>query len=461
MLQTTGGEPGGQSGTLKRKDGLSRSYAASIAFTLALALELVPGSSRDASAVGFVRLDSSSFLLKAQDRGNSTSALVVGPRLESDGKVLSTKLEAQGITFLSDRSSFTVEASNAYIATSWNLMPHHQFTLGRRVYDWSVADDAWKMGLWSPRFLWDPLRPETVGLVGAFYQYQSRSWRLLAAASPMSIPERGFPVRQENGRLTSASADWVEPYRYINAMNQLMPIQYKIKYPAIRELVMNPGATASIRYGAERGVWAQSVYGLLPIHQPDLTVNAVILPQDSALAATIYPRVLFHHLLTGEAGYRGDGWSLWASYSRESPLHKDAPSDRMVQPVGPATIIAGGGDFTVSRFSARAQILWIDEKRPPLKEGDMDLGLPSRFPYRRAVKVGGRWDVSHKFVYDMSHTRDVAESSGLTSIDMTYLPGKRWSLGVGADFFASDTGRGLIGQYEGNDRVRGRISYEF
>lgn len=416
-----------------------------------------------ASAAGFIRMESAGFLKQAQDRGNSSSTLVLGPELKGDGRVISGELDLQAITFLSDKSSFTVEAENAYVATSPELMSRHQISLGRRRYDWSESDDSWKTGLWSPRFNWDPIRPQQVGLTGAFYRYQTSNWRVLGFASPVSVPERGYPIREQDGKLTSASPDWVPMMESVQIKDfaRPVPIQYSLQYPELKELVMNPGAAVSLRYGRERGFWLNGVYGVLPVHQVDMAVEQSFYLDQKAVKATVHPRILTHEVLTLESGYRGSNLQGWASASGEYPLEKAISQGQAANRIGPALLMSGGGSVQLAGgFEILGSYLQIHEKKPAPKPGDLPIELPSRFQYTQAMKLGAQWTGMTHLTYGFNWTADLKDKSHLFSADIAFNK-SGWQLGIGSDFFASATNRGPIGQYLGNDRVRGRIAYAF
>ena len=156
-------------------------------------------------AAGSIGLESTGFLRTSKDRSDSSYLFSLGPEFEVVGENLEGKFELQAMSFLDDASSITLESKNAYLSTSKNLINGVQFTAGRRKYDWSLFDDTWKYGLWSPRFMWDPLRPEQVGLTGVFYTYETSNWRVLAYGSPVSIPERSYPIQNVNGKISSNS----------------------------------------------------------------------------------------------------------------------------------------------------------------------------------------------------------------------------------------------------------------
>ncbi len=462
-----------EAGVLNRRarPGCAQSSSLTIAARIAMC-GLVSSAtwSSSAHAVGFVRLESNGFLKKSTERANQSSMLILSPQLSHEGKILKGELDVQAIGFMTDRSSFTLESKNSYLSTSTQLMPHHQVSIGRRYYDWSVVDDSWKMGMWSPRFLYDPLRPEQVGLTGAFYTYQSAKWRFLAYGSPLSIPERGFPVRQDNGRLVSPSPFHVEPYKYVQFSGQRIPIRYSIQDLNLSKILFNPGAAASLRYGDKQGVWVQGMYGLLPIHQVNLTIEPTYTIQPGVAEIPVYARVLHHHIATAEMGHRTDTTNAWVSFTGEAPLQKAIPENQIAGRMGPSYIASVGGDIRVVRtVKLSGSAIYIHENLPPIDTSSIDVDLSPRFQFKRAYRVGSLWDLSERLNTSANWTHDVLNSSRLMSFDFNLRFGHRvptarsgvWLVNLGADFFASQTDKGFIGQYNGNDRVRGGLSYAF
>jgi hypothetical protein len=210
------------------------------------------------------------------------------------------------------------------------------------------------------------------------------------------------------------------------------------------------------------------------MHQVDIAVEATInvTAAGDSLSTTLHPRVLLHHLATAETGYKDKTWGLWVSATGENPLPQGTPPGWMTSPVGPALIGAAGGDLVVpgglvpGSLTLNASFLNVQENKPPLAPNQFNLNLPSRFDYTKAWQVGGRWAGFSKLTYDIKWTFDLANASNLLSFDATYNAAKLGAssgmiLGLGTDFFNTATGQGLIGQLQGNDRIRARIAYAF
>lgn len=430
---------------------------------------------RPAYALGEVILDSSGFLRESSQRPDSSSFLIAGPKWETQSKYVEAQIDVKAYVFLPETASLSFQAKNLYAATGRSLMPGHQFTLGRRTYEWSAADDVWVMGLWQPRFLWDPMRPIQDGLFGAFYTFETSEFRLLAYASPISIPELGSTLYQEGGQVRSFSP-WFNPLpnevaMQIGSNTVLKPIQYSIQYPSVAESIFRPGAAVQARFGGRTRFWGALAYGVLPVHQIDMAAD-VGLKADGPVNASIYPRFLAHQLLTLEAGYRGKFWSVFGSVTGESPVgaSRSIPEDWLYTPVGPSLISSVGGSLTWREgLKVTASFLNVMEKPETLPpQSDIDIKLPGRFPFRRATLLQAAWQNRTDFSYQLNWIYDTELDSGLVTTGIFYRPGfsvspdnARLTYGVGSDFISSTTGQGWIGQYVGNDRIRGSVAYAF
>ncbi len=430
---------------------------------------------KNANASGIIKAESNGFLRRSEDRADSSSTIAVGPRIDNQGKYVEGKLDLDAIIQVSDtkqltidHSAFTLEASNAYIATSKKLMNRHQVTVGRRDYDWSKFDKEWELGAVSPRFIWDPTRPQSVGMTGIFHSYESKHWRVLSHASPLSIPERGYPVRNENGNLSSSNAFYVPTFENAVIAKQNFAIKYNVEYPPMNELLMNAGGITSVRWSSEesgKGFWVQSLYGFTPIYQPNIAVLPQLVPQKGVIDVRISPAVQRHHLLSFETGVNRNNFSLWSSVTNEIPTERTLQPDWSAPNTEAAMIYSAGGSVRVGRWSLKSSYLLVDEKTPEtIEEKDFTIELPSRFSFRRAVRADLEFQSNGRMNYALGLVNDLAFDSQLISFDMTYTLIKHetaLTLNLGSDFFASSTSKGYIGQYMGNDRFRGGVSYAF
>jgi hypothetical protein len=421
-------------------------------------------SGTEPKKLGEVRFEGQGFFRQKSDRAGGATSVFLNPDWTTEGTYFSARLNAQAVTLLTDRSSFTVESADAYVSTSRQWIDDHQFTLGRRRYDWSVMDDRWKLGLWSPRFNWDPVRPQQIGLTGLFYSYENRNWRVLAYASPISVPERGFPLRIEDGNLESSSPDWVSPFSQVNLMNQAVDIRYSLQYPSMSDLLFMPGAALSVRHGdpSRTGVWAQAMIASLPVNQVDIALQAELMASTLTLNSTLHPRRLRHDIASLEFGWNGEIIKPWISVTGERPEGAAVPEGWITSPVGPTLISAGGVEFALpTGNNLGVQLISARQSLPESNGAALSGASPPRFQWQDAVRFSAGWDGPSRYDYDFVWNYDITNQSSLITADFGLQAMRRLHLGVGADFFTSPTRQGFLGQFYGNDRVRARVTYAF
>lgn len=415
-------------------------------------------------------MESSGFLRRSVDRPDSVTTLSIAPQASSAGKYLESKIDAEIMVQMNDRSSLTGEAKDLYVATSPKLMWNHQVSLGRRYYDWSSVDTAWKFGVYTPRFNWDPTRLQEVGMTGLFYQFKSNHFRAIAYGSPISIPERGYPMKEENGEFkTSNPFSNPLPNNAVVAKTDL-PLRYRINMPPMSELLGNPGGSVSLRYFTDRenrGFFTQVNFAYLPIHQPHLAVRVEVPASDpNYVNVNIHPAVVMHRLITAEVGYKGTRANTFVSVTQENPDKRPVPSEWITTPLEPAQIVAVGGDVMIGRkVKLKSSAVYVtEEKGPVVESSDFKVDLPGRFMYRRAAQAGIEVYGNSRMTYELRMISDFETDSQMASLDLTYTLVKKeraLTLSLGSDFFASATSKGWFGQYKGNDRFRGGVSYAF
>jgi hypothetical protein len=415
--------------------------------------------------LGELLIETSAFLRDSEVRGNQLSTLTIHPDWRTDGEFFTSRLDLIGVAALSDQNSFTLESKEAFIATSPRFTGNHQIGAGRRDFALSALDAFWKTGTWTPRFQWSPLKPENVGNLAGYYQYQGERFRFIAYASPISLPERGYPVRSVQGELQSTSPDWVAPFEELSLLDRQVDIRYELMYPDLQELILQPTAGVHFRYGTGSGFWAQAGFARMPLHQAELALEASLLASSLTLDAKIHPRRNAHLLGSVEMGYQGNSSGVWVSLNSERPLLLDRSpqeADWIATPLGPSQLGAIGVNFSLlDGLRLDSSLLWIQEELPPPVPGEITLTTPSRYAYSNAARFRAVYASESAVKYTVEWTLDIPNQSSHTSLDLEYGLRSGVSLGVGADIIASSTGEGFIGQYFGNDKVRGRIAYAF
>jgi hypothetical protein len=427
---------------------------------------------------GSLGFETNSFVRASVDRGvQSTTWRIAGSAEREFNPWLETRISLNVVGFDVDASSITPDLPEVYLSTREGRLGNQGISVGRRIFSWSKLDDRWRLGLWSPRMTWDPLSPTDVGNVGAFYRFKTGRWSLLAYGTPVSVPERSYPIRAEGGRLVSSSPYWQAPFEQVSVLGQPVAMNYTIAMPELSTLLLAPQAALSVTYRSEGGSWYRVNYGAGATHQASLAIDAALDLGSRRIEANLHPRRQLRQLATFEAGQVGDGWELWGSVSGEAVTAEALPKGWLGDAGGTSLFSAVGGALELGRgFRSELQYLSIDRVREngAATSGDATTelaasSLPGRFQYNRAFETRLSWNGNSLIHYGASWLIDLADRGQRVSLDLSYVPGRnlagprapRWSLKLGADLFFSETGRGIIGQQEGNDRLRGGLSYAF
>ena len=70
-----------------------------------------------------------------------------------------------------------------FLWESWIL------SMGFKNFVWSEADRYWNYGLWQPRYLLDPFRPEQMGIPGIYLNYESQNSSITLMMSYFHLPD--------------------------------------------------------------------------------------------------------------------------------------------------------------------------------------------------------------------------------------------------------------------------------
>jgi hypothetical protein len=85
------------------------------------------------------------------------------------------------------------------------------------------------------------------------------------------------------------------------------------------------------------------------------------------------------------------------------------------------------------------------------------------YTFTQAVDLRARWENGSRVLYEFKTIYDIDNNSTLMSLDLSLKPklgsGPHWSTGIGVDTIITSTGQGWVGQFQGEDRIRWRLSY--
>jgi hypothetical protein len=407
----------------------------------------------------------------------------------SRGPIFETAFEtaAQLTYHAAGRSAFFFEMTEAYLGTSKSL-GNAQLKVGRKLEHWNHLDERWQFGIWQPRFRWDFIRPETVGLLGASFSVTGPAFEWVVLGSPGFIPERGVPISVENGEVMSRSPWFLPPPKKVKFLEEVTAVEYSMVLPSVQEIVQHAGASTMVRLGEQKGIWASVAYAYKPMNQLLLAYDGYLQldsKADESAVATIFPRVLYHHLTSLEVGYNHPSFSSYFSMLYERPVRDAPPSQWTTQEVTSALgvsptmdVIIGGTEADPSRVEVSYLRVWGGNARDGGELSDLGgkagSAFESRYPFDNAFRLALKSNlggISPALKRIRSHSQflgDITNQGYIFSTELRYQARSNWELALGADLLGSnlpvggpDKGANFIGRYRNNDRVHAGITYVF
>lgn len=408
-------------------------------------------------------------------RQESYSSLDVELDLSSSRQGLETRAVVQSLISFNDSNYRFIEAPELWLGNSKEVFSPVQFSIGRKREAWSKLDSEWALGIWQPRFRWDYLRPETVGLAGFHVNIKTPLVQAWAMASPLYVPDRGAPLDFADGRLQSISPWVLSPPYFANVFDRRTEIRYDAKIPEMKEIVSQPNYSARARVGGERGFWASASYAYKPMNQLLMSYDAILVntASQSYVEATVYPRVSYHHLAAFDAGYASNRYEAWLSVLADRPRDTVPTGPRRTsQVVNDATLVSPS--FTTwfagrqSKVGGKATMTYLRKfgKESPDQGRYQDGGsaFESRYPFENALLASARSPQWRKFTTDLSLLYDLKNPGTVVTWLFQYDPTEDWQITLSTDVLTSWTDEGnddFIQRYRANDRIMGGVTYVF
>jgi len=418
---------------------------------------------------GEVGIDSSSFFYRSNTRGTAATTFSASLRGDFKNNYFEGKGDLIANSFVTNNPQAVADSHEAYVATRNGLLGNHHLSLGRKFYEWSKIDEQWTMmSLWSPRFTWDQINPESIGMTGFFYDYQTPRFKFLAYGSPIAIPERGTPIEQTGQNITSPNPFWKPLPTQLTVLGTKTDVQYSLVMPSMQDILLRPNFALRARYDFDNGAWFSLNSGVLPIHMVQMAAEPFL---DSAttgqLQVNIRPQFPMRNINTAEFGFDDPehGWNMWVSASYEQPFRFENASNWLNPIITPTTLFSAGTKIQLtSNFWFDGSALFVSEQafKTTSTLNDVKVNLPTRFPMKQAFKVGGKWQFSDYTQSNLAWYQDLVDQNHLISIDVQHrLHRLPITVGAGTDVIIANTAVGGVGQYYGDDRLRGWLKYAF
>lgn len=392
-----------------------------------------------------------------------------------------------------DKPEAYFELPEGYFGTSSRL-ENIKLSLGRKLEDWNHLDEFWELGIWQPRFRWDYLRPDEVALTGLNVELEQPFVKLTLFGSLLFVPERGVPVSNQNGSLISTSPWFISPPSNLVILSQTTPLDYQLQIPTLSQLLFHPSLSGMLRIGDEMGPWLSTAVAYKPMNQLLLAYNGY-LPINGNSNSTdpavvpIVARVIYHTLISAEAGFSSEVYSGWLSLLFDRPGKEVTPqldSSWTLQTVSPSFAMSPAFEFHITDPNSNVMRVVMSYLYQTggnaadtasgggnaISTGGLSVFEP-RYPFQNAVKFKGQLELPDfatflqgMTIFSGSVLYDIRNVGMIITADAKYRPSPRWEYDLGVDLIGNDEALNtnptdFIGQYRGDDRIRAGVTYVF
>ena len=187
-----------------------------------------------------------------------------------------------------------------------------EVAVGRKVKQWSKADEYWDLGLWNSLTVWNPLYPEDNGLIGSFISLEGENVALDMFLGCCYIPNRTPPIkRYEDGKMISRSR-WTTPLYESVETESFADIRYLIRRPILSKLLFQESYIISFTTKSSSNDFSHFIkvfFGNKPANQVTLAFTADESFEIKAEEETVFklsPGVVVipirNNILSGEVG---------------------------------------------------------------------------------------------------------------------------------------------------------------
>lgn len=430
--------------------------------------------------LGSIRLEGMQYVTPIEEAPRLTYSQLLSAQLVASQEFnwVDVTADISGGTFFSRGQSHYV-VHELFVATKGK---DFKIFTGRKKKDWSELDARWQLGLWQPNFAIDALRPESQGLSGFFFDYNTDQMEILAFASPIYIPAMGPEIREEGGGLVADSRWYRAPSRDYEFNDRINKISYKLDVPETMNLVNNPGAALMTRLGQkDQGPWVVISAGYLPVNELVLKRQNYKQISSDKVDVTVSPTVTNHAIGSIDIGYTSGKFKNSISYIEDRPQEKRPDgnqSDWAIQKFEAIQAYSLASEFTLENLLARdfnLQLSYLKVNGGGITDILAD-GTPDsftlfdqrlKFTNAVAFRVEGQLFsiLRRPLISRVKYLFDYDQNGSLLNAEFLLYPNQNWAFLVGADVLGvqdeSYRPSSFLNQYRANDRFYGGMTYVF
>lgn len=448
------------------------------------------GSSETPANWGYLRWRSESFLspdfsstpqthfqsLEVQLRNTQNAPEQVG----ADGLLL--KGDITGVVSTVTPALHNLNISQFYIEVG-------SLSVGRRKMHWSWADENWKLGLYQPNSLMNPLTPNSQGLTGFFLHLSDstplpngttatvpKGLHLMGTFVHLPDQQAGYEIR--NGQFQSVNP-WFprlpERASFGNSNSIFDSLSYEPVIPQTSDIVFQQGYGAQGYLGSPEGPWGglSASWSVKPSHQFALGIRAYGAP-GSKIVVPIKPQTYRHHLFGVDYVKSWGNWKAGISFIRERPQDPSFSSEWTFVSYRDSQILSPFLEWEFQNWKlqfSHLEVLGAESiVQGPLASQVRDF-LPPRYgqPSSQSLQVEWKQNLKKAGTWVRASTRYVINASGASGgfgfwhTQIHYQWVRRWGLSLGGLFVSADPAAtsSVYGVFQNHDQIQTGIHYGF
>lgn len=378
-------------------------------------------------------------------------------------------------------SYFSKGASAYYVSELYiNLKLNNNFNvgMGRQRQNFSDLDSYWKLGLWQPRYYWDPLRSEEQGLTGLHLKFEG-SWQKIGIfASPYFVPTMMSNLKEDDGTK-------IGPDRWLAAANQQIilndrrkRVDARINLENTNNLINNPGSAFYYQLGRDSGPFTKFNYGEKPVNSLIYQRETGFSLADDVAKVILKPELTWHQIYGVDTGWKNERSLFTISYLHDEPDKRKAAEDKVIQQLEPLSIYSVRSEFNLQNTVKRPFVVGLSYMRA--RGGEItDINSNGSkddfvlFTHRLNFYDSWRFDLGAEILQFSSHRlngkwmyqHDQIQAGSLVSTEFSVENKYGWIANLGADILGVDNEssdrQGFLSEYRSNDRIYGGLKYVF
>jgi len=344
-------------------------------------------------------------------------------------------------------------------------------SIGRKVYNWSLLDGFWQLGVIEPQYRSRSFLPVEQGLTGVFLDIPISSDLFPASlhifATPVFFPDQGPGFLLEDGRFIAQNPWFTLPPReaYISSTGVTDTLRYNVVIPNLNRIILNSGFGGLLTVGNMDGPGLYFQVGSFakPNNRLNMSAQAFLQPNENILVE-VFPEVEIQHVTFADLRYQSESdlvFHLGAFSERNRSLGQDPSLTRVTL-----------AQRVLGHFSVSYPLyFWKSEARfgvlsPLLK--DEFLGAGPQLSVLKQILTSQKWQSSSQYqlelrnqVFRLAYRISPEEQFELLSASVNAPIDEHVYLTLLTELFKAPAQRGFYTKYANLDWLHLGVTYVF